>query len=85
MLSYFQLHPKFPRARAKQTRWKFAAFAYYHREKPNLKSLPSIKKPSIQCFEIVVLTMLTFCWHSEEALAAFAFFRFLGSLGHIIY
>ena len=28
-----------PRARAKQTRWKFAAFAYYHREKPNLKSL----------------------------------------------
>ena len=25
--------------RAKQTRWKFAAFAYYHREKPNLKSL----------------------------------------------
>ena len=37
MLSYFQLHPKFPRARAKQTRWKLAAFAYYHREKPNLK------------------------------------------------
>ena len=36
---FFQLHPKFPRARAKQTRWKFAAFAYYHREKPNLKSL----------------------------------------------
>ena len=27
------------RARAKQTRWKFAAFAYYHREKPDLKSL----------------------------------------------
>ena len=24
---------------AKETRWKFAAFAYYHREKPNLKSL----------------------------------------------
>ena len=33
------LHPKFPRARAKPTRWKFVAFAYYHREKPNLKSL----------------------------------------------
>ena len=25
--------------RDKQTRWKFAAFVYYHREKPNLKSL----------------------------------------------
>ena len=24
---------------AKHTRWKFAAFAYYYREKPNLKSL----------------------------------------------
>ena len=36
---FFKLHPKFPPARAKQTRWKFAAFAYYHREKPNLKSL----------------------------------------------
>ena len=36
---FFKLHPKFPRARAKQTRWKFAVFAYYHREKPNLKSL----------------------------------------------
>ena len=31
--------PKSPRARAQQTRWKFAAFAYYLREKPNLKSL----------------------------------------------
>ena len=36
---FFKLHPKFPRVRAKQTRWNFAAFAYYHREKPNLKSL----------------------------------------------
>ena len=36
---FFKLHPKFPRARAKQTRWKFAAFAIYHEEKPNLKSL----------------------------------------------
>ena len=36
---FFNLHPKFPRARAKPTRWKFATFAYYHREKPNLKSL----------------------------------------------
>ena len=25
--------------RTKQTRWKFAAFAYYHTEKPKLKSL----------------------------------------------
>ena len=29
----------FFKMRAKQTGWKFAAFAYYHREKPNLKSL----------------------------------------------
>ena len=36
---FFKLYPKFPRARAKQTRWKFAASTYYHREKPNLKSL----------------------------------------------
>ena len=36
---FFKLHSKFPRAQAKQTRWKFAAFAYYHRDKPNLKSL----------------------------------------------
>ena len=36
---FFKLHPKFPRVRAKQTRWNFAAFTYYHREKPNLKSL----------------------------------------------
>ena len=36
---FFQLYPKFPRVRAKQTRWNFAAFAYYHREKPNFKSL----------------------------------------------
>ena len=35
----FKLHPKFPHARAKQTRLKFAGFAYYHKEKPNLKSL----------------------------------------------
>ena len=34
-----KLHPKFPSAWAKQTLLKFAAFAYYHREKPNLKSL----------------------------------------------
>ena len=27
------------RAQAKKTHWKFAAFAYYQREKPNLKSL----------------------------------------------
>ena len=38
---YFWLYPKFPRARAKQTRWKFAVFAYYNREKPNLKSVLS--------------------------------------------
>ena len=30
----------------------FAAFAYYHREKPNLKSLSKINKAKIQCFEI---------------------------------
>ena len=36
---FFKLYPKFPRVRAKQTRWNFAAFAYYHREKPNFKSL----------------------------------------------
>ena len=30
--AFFELHPKFPRARAKQTRWKFAAFAYYTEE-----------------------------------------------------
>ena len=36
---FFWLHPKFPHVRAKQTHWKLAAFAYYHREKPNLKSL----------------------------------------------
>ena len=30
--AFFKLHPKFPRARAKQTRWKFAAFAYYTEE-----------------------------------------------------
>ena len=36
---FLKLLPKFPRARAKQIRWKFAAFAL-HREKPsNLKSL----------------------------------------------
>ena len=37
--SVFFFLTSIPRARAKQTRWKFAAFAYYHREKPNLKSL----------------------------------------------
>ena len=26
-------------AQAKQAHWKFAAIAYYHREKPNLKSV----------------------------------------------
>ena len=36
---FFKLHPKFPRAQVKRTLWKFAAFGYYHREKPNLKSL----------------------------------------------
>ena len=36
---FFQPHSNFPSAWAKQTHWKFAAFAYYHREKPNLKSL----------------------------------------------
>ena len=55
---FLKLHPKFPRARAKQTLLKFAAFAYYHREKPNLKSLSQIKKPRIQCFEIHCLTIL---------------------------
>ena len=25
---FFKLHPKFPRAQAKQAHWKFAAFAY---------------------------------------------------------
>ena len=30
--AFLKLHPKFPRARAKQTRWKFAAFAYYTEE-----------------------------------------------------
>ena len=35
----FKLYPKFPRARAKQTRWKFAVFAYYHGQKSNLKSV----------------------------------------------
>ena len=44
---FFKLHPNFPRARAKQTRSKFAAFAYYHREKPR-----------IQCFEIHCLNVL---------------------------
>ena len=53
-----KLHPKFPSAWAKQTLLKFAAFAYYHREKPNLKSLSQIKKPRIQCFEIHCLTIL---------------------------
>ena len=37
-IRFFLSHPKLPRARAKPTRWKFAAFAYYHREKPNLKT-----------------------------------------------
>ena len=55
---FFKLHPKFPRARAKQTRLKFAAFAYYHREKPNLKSLSWIKKHRIQCFELQSLNVL---------------------------
>ena len=36
---FLKLYPKFPRAQAKQAHWKFVAFAYYHREKPNLKSL----------------------------------------------
>ena len=38
-LIFLKLNKKFPRARAKQIRWKLAAFAYYHRQKPNLKSL----------------------------------------------
>ena len=36
---FFFLTQKIPIARAEQTRWKFATFAYYHREKRNLKSL----------------------------------------------
>ena len=43
---------------AKQTRWKFAAFPYYHREKPNRKSLSEIEKPRIQCFGIHCLNVL---------------------------
>ena len=69
---FFKLHPKFPRARARQTRWKFAAFAYYHREKPNLQSLSYIKKPRIG-FSVLKYIVLTFCWRSIEASAAFAF------------
>ena len=55
---FFKLHPKFPPARAQQTRWKFAAFAYQQREKPKLKSLSKIKKPRIQCFQIHGLNVL---------------------------
>ena len=37
---FFLTPSKIPtRASLKQTHWKLAAFAYYHREKPNLKSL----------------------------------------------
>ena len=67
---FFQLHPNFLRARARQTRWKFAAFAYYHREKPNLKLLSKLKSLGFSVLQYIVLT---FCWPSIEASAAFAF------------
>ena len=69
-LIYFKLYPKFPRARAKQTRWKLAAFAYYHRE--NLTSNHCLKLKGLG-FSVLKYTVLTFCWHSIEALVAFAF------------
>ena len=44
---FLKLHTKFPRAQAKQTRWKFAAFAYYHtlgaRDLKSLKKAPARK------------------------------------------
>ena len=57
---FLKLHPKFPRAQAKKTHW-------------NLQHLDitTEKNLRIQCFEINIV--LTFCWPSIEALAAFAF------------
>ena len=43
--------------------------AYYHREKRNLKSLSKLKSLG---FSVLKYIVLTFCWHSIEASAAFA-------------
>ena len=67
---FFKSTSKIPTGKAKPTRWKFAPFPYYHREKPNLKSLSEIKNLG---FIVLKYIVLTFCWHSIEASAAFAF------------
>ena len=45
-------------------------YAYNHTEKPNLKSLSKLKSLG---FSVLKYIVLTFCWHSIEASAAFAF------------
>ena len=45
-------------------------YAYYHREKSNLKSLSKLR--SLE-FSVLKYIVLTFCWHSIEASAAFSF------------
>ena len=45
-------------------------YAYYHREKSNLKSLSKLRSLG---FSVLKYIVLTFCWHSIEASAAFAF------------
>ena len=70
---FFRFHPKFPRARVKQTRWKSATFAYYNRVKPKLKSLSQKAAPAKGLgFNVLKHFILTFCWHSIGAPVAFA-------------
>ena len=45
-------------------------YPYYHREKSNLKSLSKLRRLG---FSVLKYIVLTFCWHSIEASAAFAF------------
>ena len=45
-------------------------YAYYHREKSNLKSLSKLRSLG---FSVLKYIVLTFCWHSIEASAAFSF------------
>ena len=45
-------------------------YAYYHREKSNLKSLSKLRSLG---FSVLKYIVLTFCWHSIEASVAFAF------------
>ena len=45
-------------------------YAYYHREKSSLKSLSKLRSLG---FSVLKYIVLTFCWHSIEASAAFTF------------